>query len=147
MIERIVHDGRELALIVRSGFRCDGIEFFTPGSYSQQVGYMNRPGGYVIPPHVHNPVMRAVEYTKEVLLIRSGRLRVDFYSEEREYLQSTELEQGDLILLAYGGHGFEMLEPTEIIEVKQGPYAGEHDKTRFEPVAADRIVIRKGSIE
>jgi mannose-6-phosphate isomerase-like protein (cupin superfamily) len=91
--------------------------------------------------------MRAVEYTKEVLLIRSGRLRVDFYSEEREYLQSTELEQGDLILLAYGGHGFEMLEPTEIIEVKQGPYAGEHDKTRFEPVAADRIVIRKGSIE
>ena len=76
MIERIVHDGRELALIVRREFRCDGIEFFTPGSYSQQVGYMNRPSGYVIPPHVHNPVVRAVEYTKEVLLIRSGRLRV-----------------------------------------------------------------------
>ena len=143
MIERIVHGGRELAMIVRRDFRCDGIEFFTPGSYSQQVGYMNRPCGYVIPPHVHNPVVREVEYTKEVLLIRSGRLRVDFYSEEREYLQSSELEQGDLILLQYGGHGFEMLEPTEIIEIKQGPYAGDHDKTRFEPVAADRIVLRR----
>ena len=141
MIERIVHDGRELALIVRREFRCDGIEFFTPGSYSQQVGYMNRPSGYVIPPHVHNPVVREVEYTKEVLLIRSGRVRVDFYSEEREYLRSSELRQGDLILLQYGGHGFEMLEPTEMIEVKQGPYAGDHDKTRFEPVAPDRVVF------
>ena len=144
MIEHIVHDGRELALIVRRDFRCDGIEFFTPGTYSQQVGYMNRPQGYVIPPHVHNPVVREVEYTKEVLLIRSGRVRVDFYSEEREYLQSAELEQGDLILLQYGGHGFEMLEPTEMIEVKQGPYAGDHDKTRFDAVAPDRIVVRRG---
>jgi hypothetical protein len=27
-----------------------------------------------------------------------------------------------------------MLEPSEIIEVKQGPYCGEQDKVRFEPV-------------
>jgi mannose-6-phosphate isomerase-like protein (cupin superfamily) len=144
MIERIEHGGRELALIVRSGFHREGIEFFTPGTYSQQVGYMNRPQGYVIPPHVHNPVVRAVEYTKEVLLVRSGRVRVDFYSDDQAYLESTVLQAGDLILLAYGGHGFEMLEPTEMIEVKQGPYAGEQDKTRFEPVPADRIVLRKG---
>lgn len=30
------------------------------------------------------------------------------------------------------GHGFEILEETEMIEVKQGPYAGEQDKTRFD---------------
>jgi mannose-6-phosphate isomerase-like protein (cupin superfamily) len=88
--------------------------------------------------------VRAVEYTKEVLLVRSGRVRVDFYSDDQAYLESTVLQAGDLILLAYGGHGFEMLEPTEMIEVKQGPYAGEQDKTRFEPVPADRIVLRKG---
>jgi mannose-6-phosphate isomerase-like protein (cupin superfamily) len=133
-VERIVHDDVELALIVRRSFRRDGIEFFTPGSYSQQIGYMNRPAGYVIPPHVHNPVTREVQYTKEVLFIRSGKLRVDFYSEAQVYLESTVLEAGDVILLAYGGHGFEMIEPTEIIEVKQGPYAGDGDKTRFEPV-------------
>lgn len=143
MIERIIHAQRELALIVRSSFRRDGIEFFTPGTYSQQIGYMNRPAGYVIEPHVHNPVRREVEYTKEVLLVRSGRVRVDFYSDDREYLESTILEAGDVILLAYGGHGFEMLEPTEMIEIKQGPYAGDHDKTRFDPVAADLIKFRK----
>lgn len=131
MIERIVNNDIELALIIRHSFHKDGIEFFTPGSYSQQIGYMNRPAGYIIPPHVHNPVVREVEYTKEVLIIKSGRLRVDFYTEEQGYLESTILETGDIILLAYGGHGFEMLEPTEIIEVKQGPYAGDEDKTRF----------------
>ena len=142
MIERIIHGARELALIVRRDFHCDGVEFFTPGTYSQQVGYMNRPAGYVIPPHVHNLVLREVQYTKEVLLIRSGRLRVDFYSDAHEYLQSAVLQAGDVILLAFGGHGFEMLEPTEIIEVKQGPYCGDQDKTRFEPVARDQIVLR-----
>ncbi|MBY0575940.1 MAG: hypothetical protein K2P67_05030 [Gallionellaceae bacterium] len=142
MIERIVNKEQELAIIIRHSFRKDGIEFFTPGAYSQQIGYMNRPAGYVISPHVHNPVAREVQYTKEVLLIKSGRLRVDFYSEEQEYLESAILETGDVIMLAYGGHGFEMLEPTEIIEVKQGPYAGDQDKTRFEPVDANALRMR-----
>jgi hypothetical protein len=146
MIERIIHGARELALIIRRDFHCDGIEFFTPGSYSQQVGYMNRPAGYIIPPHVHNPVARGVQYTKEVLLIRSGRVRVDFYSDAREYLQSRVLQAGDVILLAFGGHGFEMLEPTEMIEVKQGPYCGDQDKTRFEPVASDQIVVKGNAV-
>jgi len=142
MIERIINDTKELALIIRNSFKREGIEFFTPDSYSQQIGYMNRPVGYIIPPHVHNPVVREVQYTKEVLLIKSGKLRVDFYSELQEYLESTILEAGDVILLAYGGHGFEMLEPTEIIEVKQGPYAGEQDKTRFEPVDSFSVRMR-----
>ena len=139
MIERIVHCDKELALIVRAGYRAEGIEFFTPGTYSQQLGYMNRPAGYVIPPHVHNAVPREVQFTKEVLLVRSGRMRVDFYSDTQDYLRSTILETGDVILLAFGGHGFEMIEPTEMIEIKQGPYAGDMDKTRFEPVALDKI--------
>lgn len=142
MIERIFCQEKELALIIRRSYRKDGIEFFTPGTYSQQVGYMSRPSGYVIPPHVHNAVPREVQYTKEVLFIRSGRIRVDFYSEAKDYLESTVLEAGDVILLAYGGHGFEMLEPTEIIEVKQGPYAGDQDKSRFEPISADQIKLK-----
>ncbi len=142
MIERIEHGGVELAIIVRASFRRDGIEFFTPNSHTQQLGYMNRPAGHVIPPHVHNPVAREAHYTKEVLFVRNGRLRVDFYDDERNYIESTVLEAGDVVLLAFGGHGFEMLEPTEIIEVKQGPYVGDHDKTRFEPVPVERIRMR-----
>jgi mannose-6-phosphate isomerase-like protein (cupin superfamily) len=142
MIENIVFQGRVLAVLLKASHCSDGIEFLTPGDFSQQLGYMNRPKGYVIPPHVHNPVAREVQYTKEVLFIKSGRVRVDFYDDDQTYLESRILETGDVILLAYGGHGFEMLEPTEMIEVKQGPYAGEHDKTRFQGISADQAVIK-----
>ena len=142
LIEAIGHQGRTLAVVLRTQYHQDGINFFTPGHFSQQLGYMNRPSGYVIHPHVHNPVAREVQYTKEVLFIKSGRVRVDFYDDDQTYLESRILETGDVILLAYGGHGFEMLEPTEMIEVKQGPYAGEHDKTRFQGISADQAVIK-----
>ena len=136
----LVKDGdTTLAIILGHGHYGDGIEFFTPSEFSQQLAYMNRPRGYVIPPHVHNPVLRQVQYTKEVLLIKSGRVRVDFYNDAQAYLESRILEAGDVILLAFGGHGFEMLEAAEIIEVKQGPYAGETDKQRFAPVPAELL--------
>jgi mannose-6-phosphate isomerase-like protein (cupin superfamily) len=141
MIETIKQGSLVLAIILRRTFSRDGIEFLTPSNFSQQLGYMKRPQGYVIAPHVHNPVKREVQYTKEVLFIRTGRLRVDFYDEQKIYLKSSVLEQGDVILLAYGGHGFEMLEESEIIEVKQGPYAGEGDKERFEPIPPQLIKI------
>ncbi len=147
MIERIEHNNQELALIVRRDYCADGIKFFTPGNYSQQLGYMNRPVGYVIEPHVHKPVTREVNFTKEVLFVKSGRVRVDFYTEQQHYLRSTILESGDVILLAFGGHGFEMLEATEMIEVKQGPYAGDQDKVRFEPIDCSQIQIEsKGEL-
>lgn len=142
MIEQIVFEEKFFALVLRSGFACEGIEFFTPNDFSQQLGYMNRPQGYIIPPHVHNPVPREVQFTKEVLFIKSGKVRVDFYDDAQNYLESRVLHQGDVILLAFGGHGFEMLEPTEMIEVKQGPYAGEADKTRFGPIAADQVRLK-----
>jgi len=141
--EEIVHDSKVLALILRTEFHAEGIQFFTPSDYSQQLGYMNRPRGYVIPPHVHNPVAREVHFTKEVLFIKSGSVRVDFYDDNQVYLESRILEKGDFVLLAYGGHGFEMLEASEIVEIKQGPYAGEADKTRFAAIDAEQVHILK----
>jgi mannose-6-phosphate isomerase-like protein (cupin superfamily) len=143
MVENIRIEGRTIALILRSGFRAEGITFFTPDNFSQQLGYMNRPLGYVIPPHVHNPVAREVHFTKEVLFVKSGKVRVDFYDDDQTYLESRILHPGDFLLLAYGGHGFEMLEPTEMIEVKQGPYAGEADKTRFSGIPANLAQVKQ----
>jgi mannose-6-phosphate isomerase-like protein (cupin superfamily) len=142
MIENIIHDGRVLATLLRSTYNEPGIKFFTPDEYSQQLAYMNRPQGYVIKPHVHNSVPRQVQFTKEVLFIKSGSVRVDFYDDEQSYLESRILNPGDVILLAFGGHGFEMLESSEIIEVKQGPYAGDADKTRFEPISNQQLFLK-----
>lgn len=133
MVEEILHQNIKLAIIIRSNYYNEGISFFTPNNFSQQLGYMNRPKGYLIEPHVHKLVERTVFLTQEVLYIKSGKVKVNFYSDEQKYLQSSEVCTGDVILLAAGGHGFEFLEDTEMIEIKQGPYAGDEDKIRFQP--------------
>jgi mannose-6-phosphate isomerase-like protein (cupin superfamily) len=141
--EKVVHDGELMALIIPSAFCEPGIHFMTPNELSQQLAYMNYPPGKVIPAHVHNPVAREVFLTQETLFIRKGKLRVDFYDSERVYLESRILMAGDTILLIRGGHGFEVLEPLEMIEVKQGPYVGEQDKTRFVGIpSADAVIGR-----
>lgn len=142
MIEFIESAGKLLSIIIRKNFQKDGIEFFTPDNFSQQLAYMKRPENYIIPPHVHNVVPRNVELTQEVLLIRKGVVRADFYNDGKIYLESRYLYEGDVILLAHGGHGFEILEEAEIIEIKQGPYAGEMDKVRFEPVEKEKLEIK-----
>ncbi|MBT3393562.1 MAG: hypothetical protein HN411_00415 [Waddliaceae bacterium] len=143
MIEEIRHNDIVLSIIIRANYDSEGIKFFTPDDFSQQLAYMKREKDYVIDPHVHNHVERNVSLTQEVLLIRSGKVRVDYYDDDRNYLESRILNKGDVVLLAHGGHGFEMIEESEIIEIKQGPYAGERDKERFEPVKKENIEINQ----
>ena len=130
-IEKIFCGDQLLAIIIKSNYKNEGISFFTPNDFSQQLGYMNRPKGYEIDPHRHNLVERKVFLTQEVLFIRSGKVQVSFYDDNENFVESKVLEKNDIILLASGGHGFKMLENSEIIEVKQGPYCGEEDKVRF----------------
>lgn len=127
-MEVIKHGDEIVAIIVHSADTTTGVSFYTPDSFSQQLALMAHPVGKVIQPHVHNRIERTVEYTQEVLFIRKGTMRVDLFSKDDSYLGERTLREGDVILLASGGHGFEMLEPTELIEVKQGPYAGVEDK-------------------
>jgi mannose-6-phosphate isomerase-like protein (cupin superfamily) len=139
MIETFSHLGTHLAIIIRNQYNQRGVEFFTQGNNPLQLGYMNRAQGYIIPPHVHNSVERTINSTHEVLYIKSGSVRIDFYTSEKEYIRSTVVVKGDVVLLTDGGHGFKMLEESELIEVKQGPYVGELDKIRFDPIDDSKI--------
>lgn len=131
-VETIVHGLEPIALIVRAEFEENGLNFLTPDSFSQQVAYMKHPKGKKISPHIHNLIFRQVLYTQEVLYIRKGMIKVDLYSSQKQYITTSILKTGDLILLCGGGHSFEMIEDTSMIEIKQGPYAGNDDKIRFE---------------
>jgi len=140
VIKEIRHNNSLLAIIISHKFNKPGIHFLTSNELSQQLAYMRHPAGKEIAPHVHNPVHREVQYTQEVLFIKRGRLRVDFYDDDRHYIESRVIEGGDTILLATGGHGFEVLEEVEMIEVKQGPYTADRDKTRF--AAMDKSMLK-----
>ena len=143
MIEKIFQNDLLLSIIIKSGYCSEGIKFFTPDDYSHQLAYMNREKNYVIEPHVHCAQHRNVHITQEVLFIKSGKVRIDYYDDQKNYLKSKILDQGDVVLLASGGHGFHMLEASEIIEVKQGPYTGDKDKIRFDPIPSDKICIEE----
>jgi hypothetical protein len=137
--EELRIDGELCAIILPGHYDEPGIQFFTPGELSQQLASMSYSAGKIIPAHTHSPVRREVFYTQEALFIRKGKVRVDFFSKQLEYRTSRVLGPGDVILLISGGHGFEVLEELNMVEVKQGPYAGDMDKTRFTAVVPGKL--------
>lgn len=139
-LQFIEKDEKLISIIMRNHYTYDGVDFITPNEYSQQVAYMHHPVGKVIDAHVHNPVHRSIVMTQEVLFIKKGKLRVNFYDDEEKYLESRVLEAGDVILLVSGGHGFTVIEEVEMIEVKQGPYSGDKDKRQFIGIEDDEVV-------
>jgi len=132
MIETIQWKDQIIAIIVRAGYDFEGIKFLSPNEFSLQLGHMRRPAGYQVVPHTHNPVVRNTIGTQEVLFLKKGVIRIDFYTMEQEYVESREMRAGDLILLAGAGHGIDVLEEATIVEVKNGPYLEGADKGRFE---------------
>ena len=128
-IEKIQHTNRLLAMIMYAGNLQDGITFHTSDENSLQVGEHSYLKGKVIAPHSHQPVkVDRFETMQEVLVIKKGKVKVLLYTEEGESIGEKILQSGDMILLIAGGHGFEMLEDAQFIEIKQGPYLPESRK-------------------
>ena len=133
MYREVVHNGQLLAIIITHDFHKLGTTFFTPGHFSQQLGFIHHSQGHVIKAHSHHEVSREVTFTQEVLFIRKGKLQVDLFDSQKQLIKREILTAGDVILLASGGHGFKVLEELEMIEVKQGPYLGDMDKYFLNP--------------
>jgi mannose-6-phosphate isomerase-like protein (cupin superfamily) len=130
-IEKIEFNCKNLAVIVRSCFHQEGLQFVTPDDAIIQMGYMSYAKGKEIQAHMHKPYRRETFGTQEVIFVKKGRVQVNFFSDEEEYVSSKILEMNDWLVLLSGGHSFEILEDAQMIEVKNGPYAGDQDKIRF----------------
>ncbi len=142
MITQIINENICMAIIVRQEYSASGITFLNSTSDSLQLGFMKREKGYQIFPHLHNKVKREIFDTQEVLFIKSGKVRADFYDNKRSYLESHILNQGDILLILNGGHSFMIIEEAEIFEVKQGPYIENLDKIKFNPIQEESIKIK-----
>ncbi|NLH47275.1 MAG: hypothetical protein GX444_01585 [Myxococcales bacterium] len=130
-VEHITWDGKPLAYIIKAALLPDRTTFLTPPEFKQQVGYVVYPAGGEIARHVHRDLERHLVGTSEVLVVKSGRCLIDVYNDARELVATRELLPGDVMLMVGGGHGFRMLEPTVLLEIKQGPYTGLEEKERF----------------
>lgn len=130
-VEIIESEGISLAYIVDAKWHPSETTFMTPGSFALQMGMIVYGADQDIPAHVHLPITRQVEGTSECIVVRKGRCRVTIYNSARVFVAERDLEEGAIILLLGGGHGFHLYEDTVLFEVKQGPYAGNQDKERF----------------
>lgn len=130
-LTEIKKDGELYALVIRREYAKPGPNFFTPGEFSQQLGLLVHPKGRIVKRHRHKLVKREIFRTQEVLVLLTGKIRVEIYDDDRAKLRNVILKSGDSILLAQGGHKVTVLEDSKIIEVKQGPYAGFDDKEFF----------------
>jgi len=136
--EEIKHNDKLIAIILKAHYTSERTAFFSPPDFSQQLGYIVYQKDGEIKAHSHKEIHRKITLTQEVLFIKKGRLVVNLYTTEKEYITSRKLNAGDIIFLCSGGHGFKMLEDTEMIEVKQGPYSGkESDKELFKGIEDD----------
>jgi quercetin dioxygenase-like cupin family protein len=130
-METIADRGSVLAYIARGGSLPTQTTFLTPDECSLQVGHVVYPAGGEIPRHIHLPVERHLMNSAEVIVVQQGRCEVDVYDAERRVVATRELHVGDILIAVAGGHGFRVLEDTVLLEVKQGPYAGQAEKERF----------------
>lgn len=136
--EEIEHQGKTIAIVLRAGFSTPTSRFFSPSDFSQQFGFLVHRKGHVIPAHFHKKIQREIILTQEVLFIKKGEIQVNLYSSEQVFLTSRLLRAGDTIFLCSGGHGFTILQDSEIVEVKQGPYSGrDSDKENFPGIEDD----------
>ncbi len=129
--QQIVHNGKLWAVVIRGGLVAPGVHFMTPQDNALQVGKQLRPKGAMIAPHAHCVVApRKIDgFLQEVLFVEKGKVKTVFYTDDGKPIDECILEAGDTILLIQGGHGFEVLEDVQMLEVKMGPYDPASKKT------------------
>jgi hypothetical protein len=118
-------------IIIRRDYQPTETTFITNPELAQQVGFVVYPAGGKIKRHLHKTVDRKNISSSEALFVREGRLEIDIYDMDKSLLATRELQAGDFVLMVSGGHGFRILEPVVLLEIKLGPYAGAADKELF----------------
>lgn len=130
-VEHISSQGLPLVYIIRAELSPPQTTFLTPTEFTHQVGLIVYPAGGEVRRHRHLPIERHIAGTSEVIIVRKGRCELDVYDNDGTLVATRELRTGDVMLMIGGGHGFRMTEDTELLEVKQGPYTGLHEKELF----------------
>lgn len=130
-IEKIKSKGKTLVYLIRGKQKITKTQFITPQCANLQVGHIVYPEGSVIPKHLHKKVIRRLVRTEEVLIVKKGNCLFDIYDDRKKLVTTRKVGEGDIIIIAGGGHGFRVVKDLVLLEIKQGPYTGIDEKERF----------------
>lgn len=134
-----VHEIRSGGLLLARHVTSDSwgtepLSFYSGDDEFLQVGTWSYDTGKRLLAHTHNDVPRAVTRTHETLYVRKGKVEARIFNEQRTLVDTRIINEGDLLTLMWGGHGYTVLEDgTQVLEIKNGPYVGAtNDRVRIE---------------
>ena len=123
----------KIAIIIKANDVVSSTTFFSDPLDELQLGLIATNQLRGIPKHKHLSYERKLNQTSEFLLIRNGSCKINLWGTLDEDVQSFVLNKGDGILLLGGIHSIDsQSDQLQILEVKQGPYAGSLDKEILE---------------
>ena len=120
-----------LAMIFSPNDYKDEKHFLTEDSNEFQIAQFNLDKATEIKRYIHRDQERKINKTSEVIIVNEGSLELEIYDEELKLVTKEIVNQGQVIALFNGGHGFKTLSKSKFLEVKQGPYVEDQDKERF----------------
>lgn len=132
MIEEVKKGDDLYAIVVKAEFHPEQkYNFFSPQDGYLQFGINTYKAEDKIADHIHLPCERSVTRVEEIISLRKGRLNVRIFDENENQLALVEMKTGDILYQIQGGHGFDILEDSEIFEIKQGPYTSKVEDKRL----------------
>lgn len=108
MIKRFFYNNELIAFVIKRDYTKEGITFFTDDEFPEQIAYMSHKKDTVVMAHVHNKIERKILVTQEVLILKKGKIRLDLYNENKEYIESYIAEAGDIIFSGFRRTRFKM---------------------------------------
>ena len=123
--------GKLLAILIDTRKNNDSKNFYTSNDLDIQVASFNLNSQDAIERHFHYSQNRIITTTSEVIYLQSGKIEVEIYDENRQFIQNVIVEEEMIIVLLKGAHAINILVNSKFIEIKQGPYDPENDKERF----------------
>lgn len=131
--EVIKFNGILYAEIIRANLQVEKTTFFSQPTSSFQFGLLAHKAGYQELPHYHPSVKREITDLQQMFVVQRGIVAVDFYDNDGQKIVEVTLYPGDAILIVGGIHAIRVIEDTQCITVKQGPFLGvENDKVIVE---------------
>lgn len=94
----------------------------TDPSEPVQVVTLKHPQGTYLKSHTHSPTPRTTGHLQECLMVKKGLVNIDLYGPDKKLFKTIPLKEGQFFLLTKGGYGIRIIEDSELIEVKNGPF-------------------------
>lgn len=127
-MEKIIYNNTLIAIRIQK--LKNGVVPLTDSLESLQILSHKRKSGEYTKAHIHIPKVRVTQKLQECLVVIKGKIKIDLYGSDKKFIKNIYLSVGQAVIFMNGGHGVRMVKDSEIIEVKNGPFA--QDKVLIE---------------